>query len=191
VLDLGKFGGIDYSHNFEELFGLFDLVIWYNDVLRAPMPGLTNADEAFRSYVAGGGAFMLVSMAAVGTGGALLDSTAFETFGIDTLYYRNDQTNFDCTRWEIKANIDLGLDSLMVSGFYLGVECMRPTAQATPIYFVPPGTAGAAQTENYYLGIMNSSQGGKAALITFPMSRGDSYGNARSEFCKLINLMLQ
>jgi hypothetical protein len=190
VLDLGEFGGIDYAHNFEELFNLFDLVIWYNDVARAPMEGLTNADEAFRSYVAGGGSFMLISMAAVGTKGALVDSAAFEAFGIDTLYMRGETTNFDCIGWEIKANSDVGLDSLRVSGIWLGVECMRPAAGATPLYHIPPGIAGPAQTEDYYLGVLNSWQSGKAALITFPISRGDYYGNARSEFCKLINILL-
>jgi hypothetical protein len=133
---------------------------------------------------------IIVSMAAVGTGGALLDSTAFEAFGIDTLYIRNEETNFDCKRWEIRANDDIGLDSLKVTGFYLGVECIRPATQVTPLYHIPPGTVNSSQTENYYLGVINSWQDGKAALITFPMSRGDYYGNASDEFCKVINLML-
>ncbi len=190
ILDVGEFGGIGYAYNMGELFRLFDLVVWYNDPLRTATSGLAAADEAFQSYVAEGGRVILVSMAAVGTNGALLDSTAFEVFGIDTLYTRAGETNFDCKRWEIKSNNDLGLDSLMVSGFYLGVECMRPAAQATPIYYIPPGVASSSQTQDYYLGIVNPWQGGKAALITFPMSRSDSFGNARTEFCKLINLML-
>ena len=190
VLDVAEFGGIGYAYNMEELFKLFDLVIWYNDPLRTSTPGLAAADQAFQSYMAQGGRFIVVSMAAVGTGGALLDSTAFEVFGIDSLHTRNDETNFDCKRWEIKGNTDLGLDSLKVSGFYLGVECILPKAQATPIYYIPPGTVNASQTDNYHLGVMNSWQGGKAALVTFPISRGDSFGNARNEFCKLINLML-
>lgn len=190
ILDVGEFGGIGYAYNMDELFKLFDLVIWYNDPLRTATSSLAAADQAFQSYMAEGGRFIVLSMAAVGSGGALLDSTAFEVFGIDSLHTRGDETNFDCKRWEIKGSTDLGLDSLKVSGFYLGVECMLPGSQATPLYYIPPGTVNALQTENYYLGIMNSRQGGKAALITFPMSRSDSFGNARIEFCKLVNLML-
>jgi hypothetical protein len=191
ILDVGEFGGIGYAYNMEELFTLFDLVIWYNEPLRTATPGLEAADQAFRSYLGQGGRVIIVSMAAVGTNGALLDSTAFETFGIDTLYTRNGETNFDCKRWTIQANADLGLDSLKVSGFYLGVECMRPVAQAVPLYYIPPGIVSTAQTVDYYLGIMHPWQGGKAALITFPVSRADSFGNARREFCKLIDLMLE
>ena len=190
ILDLGEFGGIGYAYNMEELFNLFDLVIWYNDPLRTSTSGLATADGAFHSYVEQGGRMIVISMSAVGTGGALLDSTAFEAFGIDTLYTRNDETNFDCKRWELKGNTDIGLDSLRVTGFYLGVECIRPDQEATPLYYIPPGTVNASQTENYYLGVMNSWNGGKAALITFPVSRGDYFGNAKNEFCKLINLML-
>lgn len=190
VLDIAEFGGLSYTYNLEELFGLFDLVVWYNDPLRAATEGLAVADEAFRTYVAGGGRFMLISLAAIGNGGALGDSAAFEAFGIDSLYLRDDQSNFDCKRWDIKANSDLGLDSLKVTGLYPGAECMTPGPTPTLVYHIPPGTVGGTQTEEYYVGLMNSWQGGKAALITFPLSRADYYGSASDEFCKLIDLML-
>jgi hypothetical protein len=67
---------------------------------------------------------------------------------------------------------------------------MRPAPQATPLFHIPPGVA-AADTANYYLGMLNSYGGGRAALLTFPMSRADSYGNAQNEFCKIIDLVLQ
>ena len=133
----------------------------------------------------------MISLGAIGTGGALTDTVAFEVFGIDTLYMRSGTTDFDCKRWVIYPNAGIGLDSLKVSGLYSGVECMRPAAGATPLYHVPPGVA-APGTGDCYLGILNSHDGGgKAALLTFPMSKADSYGNAQNEFCKIINLMLQ
>jgi hypothetical protein len=190
VLDIAAFGGVGYTYNLKEIFGLFDLVIWYNDPLRPGTPGLAAADEAFRSYVAGGGRLILISLGAVGNSGALADSAAFETFGVDTLYIRNGQSNFDCTRWDISANGGLGLDDLKVTGLYPGVECLKLKPEATPLYHIPPGTTSAAQTKDYYLGVMNSWQGGKAIFITFPMSRADSFGNAATEFCKLIDLVL-
>jgi hypothetical protein len=190
TLDLGEFGGLSYMYNLPELFKMFDLVVWYNDPLRPATDGLATVDGAFEDYVADGGRFLLISLGAVGSGSALADSAAFVTFGIDSLYMRNDQTNFDCKRWDVKGNTGLGLDSLRVTGLFQGVECMKPAPGAAPLYYIPPGTISAAQTEDYYLGVMNSPQGGKAALVTFPMSRGDYYGNARNEFCKLIDLML-
>jgi hypothetical protein len=190
ILDIGKYGGMGYTYNIPEVFRLFDLVVWYNDPAGVGTSGLTTADEAFRDYVAEGGRFLLISMGAVGTGGALNDSTAFETFGIDSLYVRAGQTNFDCKRWSIRANSGLGLDSLRVSGLFPGAECMKVKPDATPLYYIPPGTINAAQRVDYYIGVMNLWQDGKAALITFPMSRADDLGNAADEFCKLVHLML-
>jgi hypothetical protein len=190
VLDLGEYGGVTYAHNLNEVLGLFALVVWYNDVLAPGTTSLAFAEEAITSYVRDGGRILIVSMGAFGDGGALGDSLTLEAFGIDSLYMRDDNTNFDCKRWEIKANADLGLDSLKVTGIYIGVECMRPSLGVTKVYHIPPGTAGAMQTEDYYLGILNPWEAGKAAIITFPMSRGDYYGNAQFEFCKIIDLML-
>ena len=133
---------------------------------------------------------MLISLGALGSSGALSDSAAFVTLGIDTLYIRSGASNFDCKRWDIKANSGLGLDSLKVTGLYPGVECFKLLPQATPVYYIPPGTTSAAQTVDYYLGVMNSWQGGKTLFISFPMSRADYFGNAANEFRKLIDLML-
>jgi hypothetical protein len=190
VLDLAEFGGLGYTYNLGAIFGLFDLVIWYNDPLRPGTTSMATTDEAFRSYVAEGGKLMLMSLGALGSNGALSDSAAFVTFGIDTLYMRSGASNFDCKRWVIKANTDLGLDSLRVSGLYPGVECFNLLPQATPVYYLPPGTTSAAQTVDYYIGVMNSWQAGKTLFISFPMSRSDYFGNATNEFCKLIDLML-
>ena len=190
TLDIGEFGGLGYTYNLGALLGLFDLVIWYNDPLRPGTAAMATADEAFRSYVAQGGRLMLISLGALGSGGALSDSAAFVTLGIDTLYVRNGASNFDCKRWVISTNTDLGLNSLKVGGLYPGAECFSLLPQATPVYYIPPGTISAAQTVDYYLGVMNSWQGGKTLFISFPMSRANDFGNAADEFCKLIDLML-
>lgn len=190
-LALERYGGtVSYPHNWPELVKMFGTVIWYSDPLRPGTESLKQMNDVYPSYVQSGGNFLVVSLGAVGTGGALTDSIAFEVFGIDTLYTRNGSSDFDCKRWVIHANTDLGLDSLKVSGLYSGVDCMLPAAGTTELFHVLPGVA-APGTENYYLGVLNSYGAGKAGLLTFPMSRANSYGNARNEFCKVIDLMLQ
>ncbi len=190
-LALERYGGsVSYPHNFPELVKMFETVIWYSDPLRPGTESLEEMDDVYPSYVQSGGNFLVVSLGAIGTDGALTDSVGFEVFGIDGLYMRNGSSDFDCKRWVIYPNAGVGLDTLKVSGLYSGVECMRPTAETTPLFHIPPGVA-AADTVDYYLGVLNSYGGGKAGLLTFPMSRSDSYGNAQSEFCKVINLMLQ
>lgn len=193
VLDLDKYKGILSAHNFPVLFRQFDVVVWYNDPRRDPSARLPLAESALRTYVEGGGGLLLVSMAALGSGGALRDSLWPEVFGIDSLFVRlkPPTTNFDCMNWAIRSNTAVGLDTLKVVSLWPGAECMRPYPNATPLYFIPPGTVGSIQTENYYLGIMNSWQAGKAAILTFPLSRSDGYGNARREYCKVIELLLQ
>ncbi len=190
-LALERYGGsVTYPHNFPELVKMFETVIWYSDPLRPATESLEQMDNIYPSYVQSGGNFLVISLGAIGTDGALTDSVGFEVFGIDGLYRRNGSSDFDCKRWIIYPNAGIGLDTLKVSGLYSGVECMRPAAQATALFHVPPGVA-AADTVDYYLGVLSSYGEGKAGLLTFPMSRSDSYGNAQNEFCKVIDLILQ
>jgi len=190
-LALERYGGsVAYPHNFPELLKMFGTVIWYSDPLRPGTESLEQMDDIYAPYVLTGGNFLVVSLGAIGTKGALTDSVAFEVFGIDTLYMRGETSDFDCKRWVIQANSGIGLDSLKVTGLYPGVECMGLADQATPLYHIPPGVA-AADTVDYYLGTLNSYGEGKAALITFPFSRSDYYDNAHNEFCKVIGLVLQ
>jgi hypothetical protein len=190
-LALERYGGsVSYPHNFPELTKMFGTIIWYSDPLRPGTQSLAQMDELYPSYVSTGGNFLVISLGAIGTDGALTDTVAFEVFGIDTLYMRSGTTDFDCKRWEIYPNDGIGLDTLKVTGLYQGVECMKPATQATPLYHIPPGVA-AADTVDYYLGTLNSYGAGRAALLTFPFSRSDYYDNAQNEFCKIIGLMLQ
>jgi hypothetical protein len=189
VLDLQNFKGTTSAHNFPELFPIFDLVIWYNAPNRSASAHLSGAESALKSHVENGGSILVISMAALGSGPALHDSLWPEVFGIDSIVTRNGSSDFDCNRWTIQANTDIGLASLKVIGIWPGVDCMlprRPTA--TPLYYIAAGTAGA--TEDYYLGILNYWHAGKAVLLTFPLRSADQYGNARNEYCKVINLLL-
>jgi hypothetical protein len=178
-----------YSFNFEDLFDLFDTIIWYNTPPRQDTTYLATAGRYVEAYVDAGGRFLLASVQAIGNGGAFNDSIAFEIFGIDSLYTKDDNTNFDCNRWEIAGNSDVGFEDLGVTGIFPGSECMDPRAEATPLYYIPPGTVGEDQLTDYYIGVMNSRGNGKAALLTFPISRSDKYGNAASELCRIIELL--
>jgi hypothetical protein len=190
-LALERYGGsVSYPHNFPELAKMFETIIWYSDPLRPGTESLALMDDVYSSYVMEGGKFIVISLGAIGTGGALTDTVAFEVFGIDGLYLRNGSTDFDCKRWVINPNAGIGLDTLKVTGLYQGVECMKPADEATPLYHIPPGVA-SADTVDYYLGTLNSYGTGKAALLTFPMSRSDYYDNAQIEFCKILDLVLQ
>jgi hypothetical protein len=190
-LPLERYGGsVSYPHNFPELAKMFKTIVWYNDPLRPGTESLELMDDIYPSYVQTGGNFLVISLGAVGTGGALTDTVAFEVFGIDTLYMRGETSDFDCKRWVVYPNDGLGLDTLKVTGLYQGVECMKPAARATPLYHIPPGVA-AADTVDYYLGTLNSYGEGTATLLTFPFSRSDYYDNAHNEFCKIIGLVLQ
>jgi len=200
VLDLEKFGGMLSAFNVSRLFSVFDLVIWYNEpnklaYPRPPLvPHLTAAHSDLEAYVESGGSLIVSSLGAMGSGGALGDSVWTEVFGIDSILVRNNSTtNFDCKSWIIQSNIAPGPDSLRVEGTWPGVECMLPAPGATPLYFLRPGTVDttqAHQTENYYVGVLNSWRTGRAALVTFPLSRSNQYDNARTEYCKLVNLLL-
>lgn len=199
VLDLDKYRGIISAHNFPALFAQYDVVIWYNEPRRDASTRLPLVENDLKSYVEGGGGLLLASMAALGSGGALRDSLWPDIFGVDSLFVKGKPPthNFDCTNWAIKGNADAGLDTLKAVGLWPGVECLHPYdyVTVTPLYYIPPGTTAGTttpkNTEDYYLGLLNTWQTGKAAYISFPLSRGDGYGNARSEYCKVVNLLLQ
>jgi hypothetical protein len=191
LLDLESFGGIPYAHNFRGAFEPFDLVVWYNGPLKPDSPNLSAAEDAVRGYVESGGRFLLQSLSAVGSGSSLSDSLFFEVFGIDSLYLSNGSTNFDCKKsWIILGNSEAGLDSVKSQSIFPGVECMKPEAGAISLYYIRPGTVNRKQEFPYYLGILNDWSGGKASLLTFPLSRCDGYGNARDEYCKIVDMML-
>jgi hypothetical protein len=197
VLDIEKFGGMLSAFNFTNLFSIFDLVVWYNEPNKTASPAppavahISAAGKDLEAYVESGGRLLVSSLGALGSGGALTDSLWPEIFGVDSILVRNSSTNFDCKNWIIQSNLAPGPDSVRVAGSWPGVECMLPAPGATPLYYIRPGTAGAYQTENYYLGVLNSWRTGKAALLTFPLSRSNQYDNARTEYCRLVNLLLR
>jgi hypothetical protein len=189
ILDFANFGGPVYTYNFAGLFDFFDLVIWANDPVRFDTLYLEPAALAVPGYVESGGRFLLTSLQAVGTRGAFNDSIAFEVFGIDSLYLYNEKTDFELKNWwEIQGNTDVGLQDIRSKITWQGVECMKPSAEATPLFHVPPGTV-AGQTENYYMGVLNSYGSGRAALLTLPISRCDKYANNGHQLCRIIDLL--
>jgi hypothetical protein len=188
VLDLEGFGGTTGAHNFPELFSQFDLVIWYTGHLLTQEPlALAGLEGTITEYVAGGGNFLLQSLRAVGSGGVFEDSLVLDPFGIDRLYLNQGSTNWDCRKWHIQGTAEAGLDSLKFQSNTPGVEFIKPMAEALPLYHLLPGTAGP---QTFYMGILNSWQAGRAALLTFPLGRCNGYGNGRSEYCKIVELML-
>jgi hypothetical protein len=179
-----------YSFDFEDLFELYDMVIWYDEPPRQDTTYLAAAARCVEAYVDAGGRFLLTSVQAIGNNSAFNDSIAFEIFGIDSLYNRKGNTNFDCkSKWPVTGNVDEGLGDLKVVGFWPGVECMDAGAETTPLFHIPPATVDDKQLTDYYIGIMNSRGAGKAALLTFPISRCNGNGNAASEICKIIDLL--
>jgi hypothetical protein len=181
-----------YAFNFEELFRLFDMVIWYSEPPRGSVSRLQLIEDLMPDYVADGGRFLLMSLDAVGTNGAFPDSVFLPIFGIDSLYTNivNGTTNQDCINWEIKADGGLGLDSIRVSGLFPGVECFEPLPGATPLYHIEPFTITVFPQERpYYLGVLNSWGSGKVALVTAPVSRSNGYLNADAELRKIIELV--
>jgi hypothetical protein len=180
VLDLDEFGGLMAAHNLPELLPEFGVVVWYNEPWDSATLRISLVEGEIRAYVEGGGSFLLASLAALGSGGALKDSLWPDILGVDSLFLRGPSTNFDCINWSIRSNPELGLDTLKVVSIWRGVECVLPLPSASRLYHIPPGTVNPRQAENYYLGVMNSWQAGKIALLTFPLSR--SYNNGGSLF---------
>jgi hypothetical protein len=181
-----------YSLNFPGLFEAFDFVIWYNAPTFIDTVYLLAAAEALPAFVESGGKLLLVSHSAVGWRGAFGDSIGFEFFGIDSLYKRDGISNFDCMKkWPIEGNADVGLGNLKPTSNTTGTECMNPADGALPLYHIPPGTVDAAQTSDYYIGILNSWGAGKVGLLTFPISGCNQYGNAPDDFCTIIGLLSQ
>jgi hypothetical protein len=199
ILDIEEFRGKRYAFSFGELFSQFDLVIWYSEPYSDPDPDdasnqpdtlyLSAGATAAPAYVESGGHFLVASLEAIGDASAFMDSIAFELFGVERLYRKNRRTDFDCKRWEIKGNAEIGLSDLKVTNLISGCECMEPAAGALPLYYVPPEVAAEGQETDYYLGMLNTYGAGKAAILTFPWSRSNGYGNARSELGKVIDLI--
>jgi hypothetical protein len=196
-LDLEGFNGVTYAHNYDGLFEIFDLVIWYDEPVRSISSTLSHAREAVPDYTSGGGSFMLVSLTALGPQGAFSDQALFAVFGIDSLYWRPQTAegpnyNFDCPKgkWHIEGNTDLGLDSLNVTANVLGVKCMAKADSSVSLYHVAPGTVDVVQKIDYYLAVLNYHGLGKAAVFTIPLSKCNGYGTLENEFCRLVDLML-
>ncbi|HVP57109.1 MAG TPA: hypothetical protein VMU02_03340, partial [bacterium] len=199
VLDIDKFGGMLSAFNLSKLFSMFDLVIWYNEPDTGPPKApyvlhVPSAQQDLETYVENGGHLLMASLWAVGSSGALSDSVWPEILGIDSVVVKDNSTSFDCKHWTIQSDVPPGPDSIQVVGLWGGVDCMLPRPEAAPLYYIPPGTANTpryTQTVPFYLGLLNSWGTGKAALLTFPLSRSDGNGNATAEYCKLVNLLLQ
>jgi hypothetical protein len=195
-LDLEAFHGVTYAHNYTDLFDMFDLVIWYDEPVRAISTTLAHARDAVSSYTAGGGSFLLVSLTALGPQGAFSDQAMFAVFGVDSLYWRPQTAegpnyNFDCKKaWNITGNADLGLDSLKVVANTLGAKCMAKADSSVSLYHIPPGTADVIQKIDYYLAVLNYHGLGKAAVFSIPLSKCNGYGTLENEFCRIVNLML-
>ncbi|MGD9141835.1 MAG: hypothetical protein PVJ42_09885 [bacterium] len=195
-LDLEGFDGVTYAHNYPDLFEIFDLVIWYDEPVRAVSSTLHHAKEAVKGYAGGGGSFMLVSLTALGPTGSFYSEDMFEVFGIDSLYWRPDPTgyplyNFDCKKsWHMQGDEGAGLDSLKVLANTLGAKCMAKADTSASLYHIAAGTIDTAQTVDYYLAVLNDYGLGKVAVFTIPLSKCDGYGTLENEFCKVVDLML-
>ena len=195
-LDLEAFDGVTYAHNYDDLFEIFDLVIWYDDPVRAVSATLPFARDAVGNYASGGGSFMLVSLTAVGPQGAFADAAMFEVFGIDSLFFRVDDlsrpnTSFDCkTDWNIIGSDDFGLGSLAVTQNILGAKCMAKRESSVSLYHLPPYSVDVLQDVDYYVALLNYWGAGKVAVFTVPLSNLNAYGTLENEFCKIIDLMI-
>jgi hypothetical protein len=195
-LDLERFNGVTYAHNYEDLFKIFDLVIWYDEPVRAVSSTLHYARDAVTDYTSGGGNFVLASLTALGPQGSFNDPVMYEVFGIDSLYWRPATAeapnyDFDCKKtWNIVGNADLGLDSLKVTASTLGAKCMAKADSSTTLYYIPPGTADVIQKIDYELAVLNYHGLGRAAVFTIPLGKCNGYGTLENEFCKLVDLML-
>ncbi len=197
-LDLEKYGGVTYAHNYRDLFEIFDLVIWYDDPVNSVSSTLPFAREAVRDYAGGGGRFMLVSLTALGPQGAFSDETMFEVFGVDSLYWRINPVdgslnpNFDCKKkWRITGNESLGLDSLKVVGTVTATKCMAKSETSVSLYHIPPGTVDTIQKVDYHLAVMNAWGSGRVAVFTMGLSKCNGYGTLENEFCKIVQIMLE
>lgn len=195
-LDLEGFNGVTYAHNYPGLFDVFDLVIWYDEPVRAVSSTLPHARDAITEYTGGGGSFMLVSLTALGPQGAFFDEDMFEVFGIDSLYWRPETAeapnySFECkTSWNITGSAGLGLDSLSVTGNTVGAKCMAKADSSVSLYHIPPGTADVVQKVDYYVAVLNYHGHGRAAVFTIPLIVCNGYGTLENEFCKLVDIML-
>lgn len=193
ILDIEGFGGAPYTYAYEKLFEMFDIVVWYNDPWYDPSlgrdtPYLSEAAPAIIEYVSNGGKIFLASLCAIGTRGAFDNSVAMDFFGIDQVYLNKNVTDFNCKRWVINGNADLGLEDMKADGLYMGCECFKPSDSSIPLFWIEPGTI-ENQEVDYYIGIGSPYQRGKIALLTFPFSRCNSYGNLKKVFGIVIDYL--
>ncbi len=143
----------------DAIFALFDVVVWYQgtntvddqgDPIAVPTFSLTNAAGAIRDLMDRGGRMLLVTMNAVGTGGAFDADFAREVLGVEPPLPNPDaldpeETNFFLqTRyyvgqptWFLDGQDDGVYDDVRVMGFYWGVELMTAATGGEAVYEIP------------------------------------------------------
>lgn len=199
VFDLGQ-GGVRSPREVSLVLPLFKKVVWYGDTRTTVSSGLQMGEVGISEFLDNGGKILLEGIALVGDGGSLSPAFAARYLGIDSLRTRYvsktnpHSTNYNiATGWVIQGNHSEGLDSLQVasSQYLTGCEVMYPSAQAVPVYYLPPGTITyLQQTENYYIGTLVRGASFTSICLTFPVSwRCDGFGNARQEVAKLLTIL--
>jgi hypothetical protein len=197
VFDLGNQGRVKSPLEVGLILPLFRKVVWYGDT-RSTVSGALRMGEqggGIARFLDGGKMF-LEGVALVGDGGSLSASFAAQYLGIDSLHTRyvsstnRHSTNFYLTGGVvIQGSTSLGLDSLEVIGILSGCECMYPSVQAQPLYYLLPGTITGQTDENFYMGTFVRGGTFSTVCLTFPVSQCDGFGNARHEVAKLFTLL--
>jgi len=197
IFDLGNRGRVKSPLEVALILPLFKKVVWYGDNRNTPSGGLVMGRAGISEFLDAGGSIFLEGVALVGDGGSLPLSFAAQYLGIDSLRTWDisppdpPSTNVDLPNGcIIRGNNSLGLDSLRAAATLAGCEIMYPSAQAEPLYYLPPGTM-PGQTENYYLGTLVRVGGFRSACLTFPVRRCFGFGvaNVRQEVAKVLTLV--
>lgn len=184
---------------------LFPVVVWYTGVSsnepNREAGQFAKASSGIREYVLDyGGSILISSMTAIGSSGGISEGTASEVFGTSRLYADSlGSTNLlvrngsvfnpsAASGWAdtLRTQSSFG-GTLSGTAIRFGVDFFGPGPGAVPLYFLPPHTLDGrnriSQDDDYYAGIAHEvAGGGRAILLTFPLQRADSRGNAGLQF---------
>jgi hypothetical protein len=173
------------------IFSLFNVVIWYQGTnlvdggenRPVAVASLGNSAAGIRDLLARGGALLLATMNAVGTGGAFDENFASEILGVESMLVNPDvgggDTNFFLKTfyapgdpfWDLAAAPGGAYPDLRVIGSFWGLELFSAGPAADVLYSIPAGIVFPAQEEANVATRVRTGSGGTLIYLGFPLSR--------------------
>ncbi len=178
---------------------LFKGVLWYGGVSSSAtvesdaqmVAGLALAEGSLYDYVAGGGAVLITSRNAIGTGGGLSTRFVQETVGLGSIFTHplGDEYVTDCTLPNgatVGCGPSFDTDSLVVDNSVSGTDLFRITSRVEPLLWIDHRRLSESlrpepdSAEVVYAGALARWGTGRLALCSTLLTRFEDPGPSES-----------